>query len=430
MGEFFSREARAKGSGASSGARAGIIATPHGRIETPAFVAVGTRAAVKALTPDEVRKAGVSVVLGNTYHLYLEPGERVVAAAGGLGKFMGWSGPTMTDSGGFQAFSLGAGFGKRIPKILPSSSPSLQNSHPNILENVGVSDGGDRGSREESAPLAVVTDEGVLFRSYRDGSEHFFTPERSIAIQHALGADIIFAFDECTSPLAPYEYQKEATARTHRWAKRSLRAHLEARPPRGEEQRTQALFGVVQGGRFEDLRRESARVIGALDFDGFGIGGSFGKEDIETAVGWVNEVLPEDKPRHLLGIGEPEDLFGAVARGCDLFDCVAPTRMARHGSLYTYRGKLNIRNADCVRDHSPIEAGCGCYTCTNFTRSYLAHLFRSGELLAYTLASIHNLFFIASLVRKMREAILAGSFESLRAGFMSVYGQSIKSLDA
>lgn len=241
-------------------------------------------------------------------------------------------------------------------------------------------------------------------------------------IQHNLGADIIFAFDECTSPAAPYEYQKEAMDRTHRWARRSLDKHNELllRDSASSPHKS-ALFGVVQGGRHKDLREESARTLGAMDFDGYGIGGSFDKDDMGTAVGWVNAVLPEDKPRHLLGIGEPVDLFGAVENGCDLFDCVAPTRTGRNGAVHTHDGRINLLNARFVRDFAPIDSECDCYTCKNYTRAYLAHLFRSDEMLAATLASIHNLRFLIRLVDQMREAILDGTFEKLKTNFLARY---------
>ena len=261
----------------------------------------------------------------------------------------------------------------------------------------------------------------MTFKSYRDGSEHRFTPERSIEIQHAIGADMIFVFDECTSPIAPHEYQKKAWERTERWAKRCLDYHLSK-----ENSKRQGLFGIVQGGRHEDLRKLSATKIGAMDFDGFGIGGSFDKEDMGTAVRWVNEILPEGKPRHLLGIGEPEDLFMAVENGCDLFDCVLPTRLGRNGTLMTAAGKLHIGNAAYREDLGPIQEGCGCYSCKNYTRAYICHLFHSEEMLAGTLASIHNLYFIVNLVNRMRAAILDGSFESLKNGFLAGYNKDTK----
>lgn len=382
--------------------RAGVLTTPHGEIKTPAFVAVGTKATVKALTPEQVRATGTQIVLGNTYHLYLEPGEEIIAATGGLGSFMHWDGPTMTDSGGFQAFSLGAAFGRKgVGKI---AQPARGGERHNAME----------AEPGREVPLAQVSEDGVLFASHIDGSKHLFTPERSIEIQNRIGADIIFAFDECTSPLAPHSYQREAMERTHRWAERSLSRHRTLRSP-------QALFGIVQGGRFRDLREESARAIGAMEFDGFGVGGSFDKEDIDTAVGWVNALLPEEKPRHLLGIGEPLDLFGAVENGVDLFDCVAPTRMARNGTLYTEQGRINIFNTRFRTDLAPIDSACDCATCRTYTRSYIAHLFRAGEILGSTLASIHNLRFLVRLVERMRASILEENFFEFKKTFHDSY---------
>ena len=425
--------------------RAGRLLTSHGAIETPAFVVVGTKATVKALTPVHIKEAGAEVVLGNTYHLYLEPGETIVQEAGGIGKFMGWDGPTMTDSGGFQVFSLGADFNKKIGKVKRSSViPSK--SLPPAKAGAGIQkrklDPRLRGDDTRVEALVSIDEEGVTFKSYKDGSEHRFTPERSVEIQHALGADIIFAFDECTSPNASCEYQKEAMVRTHRWAARCLERHRELKNQnaKGKIESEQILFGIVQGGRFEDLRKESARVIGRMElarpdgsrgarlydavgqgFDGFGIGGSFGENDMGNAVRWVNEILPEEKPRHLLGIGDPLDLFGAVENGCDLFDCVAPTREARNGSLYTKHGRCNIENARYKKDFTPIEENCECYSCRHFTKAYLAHLFRSNEILANTLATIHNVHFIVQLVRNIRHSILHGDFFRLRDTFFNLY---------
>lgn len=382
--------------------RAGKIETPHGVIETPAFVSVGTKATVKALTPEQIKETGAQVVLANTYHLYLEPGDERVKKFGGLQKFMNWFGPTMTDSGGFQVFSLGAAYGKELSKVVSITDPSQL-----LMERSG--DG-------ENPRLAKIGQDGVSFRSHHDGSLHYITPEKSIDIQHNLGADIIFAFDECTSPTESLRYQEEALERTHRWAKRSLEYHKSK--PNAE---TQALFGIVQGGRDESLRKQSAEYIGSLDFDGFGIGGSFAKEDMETAVKWVNGVLPKEKPRHLLGIGEPEDLLMGVENGVDLFDCVAPTRNGRGGTLYTSRGKINIRNAEFREDLAPVDEGCGCSVCQNYSRAYLCHLYRSHEMLGGTLGSIHNLYFIINLVKKMREAILAGTFPKFKEEFLAKY---------
>ena len=273
-------------------------------------------------------------------------------------------------------------------------------------------------SEEKEKKLVKIDERGVTFRSHIDGAEHRFTPEKSIEIQHNLGADIMFAFDECTLPTAPKEYQREAMERTHRWAKRSLTSHLEAFLLSGS---AQALFGIVQGGRHEDLRKESAKTIAGMNFDGFGIGGSFSKEDLGETLSLVNWILPEERPRHLLGIGEPEDLFLSIQNGCDLFDCVLPTRLGRNGTLYTARGKINITNAKYIRDFSPIDEDCGCYTCTNFTRAYVAHLFRAKEMLAATLASIHNLYFIVHLVKNIRQSILDDTFEETKTNFMVQY---------
>lgn len=387
--------------------RAGKISTPHGDIETPAYVVVGTKATVKSLTPEMLQDIGAQVVLANTYHLYLQPGQELVKKAGGFAKFMNWNGPTMTDSGGFQVFSLGAAFGERVSKVAKGE-----------VENKKVDDGGTG----NHGKLANIDEEGVTFKSHLDGSTHRFTPESSMAIQWNLGADMIFAFDECTSPQAKYEYQREAMERTHRWALRSLEAHEKLDP-----ENVQALFAVVQGGRHQDLRKESAETLSKMrteqgnEFDGFGIGGSFDKDDIGTAVAWVNESLPEEKPRHLLGIGEPLDILGGVENGCDLFDCVTATRIARNGSLYTKNGKINILNAQFRDDFSPIDSDCGCYTCKNYTKAYLAHLFHGKEILANTLASIHNLYFMVNFVKEIRKAILEDTFEEFKKDFITKY---------
>ncbi len=387
--------------------RAGVIHTPHGDIETPSFVVVGTKATVKAMTPEMLESLGAQVVLANTYHLYLQPGSDLVAKAGGFAKFMSWNGPTMTDSGGFQVFSLGAAFGEHVSKVAKAGD-----------EKKKPEDGGTG----NTSKLAKIDEEGVTFKSHIDGSQHRFTPESSMQVQWDLGADMIFAFDECTSPQASHEYQKEAMERTHRWALRSLLAHEKLDP-----ENKQALFGVVQGGRHEDLRKESARVLGEMKteqgsmFDGFGIGGSFDKDDMGTAVAWVNESLPENKPRHLLGIGDPLDILEAVQNGCDLFDCVAPTRIARNGTLYTKQGGINITNSKFRTDFSPIEEGCSCYTCKHYTKAYLAHLFHAKEILANTLASVHNVYFIVNFVKQIREAMLEDRFDEFKDEFLKKY---------
>ncbi len=417
--------------------RAGVLTTPHGDIETPTFVAVGTKATIKSLNPEQVKDTGVQVVLGNTYHLYLQPGDEIVRNAGGIGKFMNWKGPTMTDSGGFQVFSLGVAYGKDISKITKITDPSLL-----IPERFDDSD----------APrLAKIGQDGVSFKSHLDGTIHYITPEKSVQIQHNLGADIIFAFDECTSPAEDFKYQEEALERTHRWAERSLVEHLKL-----ENQKKllfsdshsnlnmvnesniayvakstsldfpQALFGIVQGGREENLRKQSAKIIAETNmdgkyFDGFGIGGSFAKEDMSSAVKWVNEILPEDKPRHLLGIGEPEDLFMGIENGVDLFDCVLPTRLGRNGTIYTRNGKISITNTKYRNDLDPLDKNCECYSCKNYTKSYIAHLFHGKEMLAGTLASLHNLYFIIHLVKNIRQSILDDKFFDFKKEFLEVY---------
>jgi len=389
---MFSIEKKGKGL-----ARAGVIKTIHGDIQTPAFIPVGTKATVKALSPEQVKDLGAQAVLANTYHLYLEPGSPLVAKAGGLSKFMHWSGPTFTDSGGFQVFSLGVAFGKNISKF--SDTPQLEEEKED--------------EESEHVRLAKVTEEGVTFRSHIDGSNHELTPERSMEIQHELGADIMFAFDEFARPAAELSEHRAAMERTHRWAKRCLDAHTDAK--------NQALYGIVQGGRSEELRKESARTLAKMEFDGFGIGGTFTKKDLVLTLDWINTELPEEKPRHLLGIGEPEDLFIGVENGIDTFDCVAPTRMGRNGSLYTKRGKINIQNSKYASLLEPIDEGCDCYTCSNFTSAYVAHLFRGKEMLAATLASIHNLHFVVTLVAAMRRGILEGTYQSLKDSFLGAY---------
>lgn len=391
--------------------RAGILETSHGLIHTPAFVTVGTKAAVKALTPEQVTSLGAEVVLANTYHLYLEPGAERVKSFGGLHKFMNWQGPIMTDSGGFQVFSLGVAYSKQVSKVAKQKNPRALSRRD--VGTPTIEDENFAGS------LAKVNDDGVSFKSHLDGSLHYITPEKSIEIQHDLGADIIFAFDECTSPTEDFCYQEEALERTHRWAERSLEHHNKLAP--SPKSLAPALFGIVQGGREESLRKRSAEYIGSLDFDGFGIGGSFVKEDIQTAVKWVNEILPKEKPRHLLGIGEPEDLFMGVENGVDLFDCVASTRNGRGGTLYTSAGKINIRNTEFREDTGPVDPDCQCEVCKNYYRAYLCHLYRAHEMLGGTLGSMHNLHFIINLVKHMRERILDDTFLEFKKEFLSKY---------
>jgi queuine tRNA-ribosyltransferase len=388
-------------------ARAGVLATPHGEIRTPAFVPVATKANVKGVLPGTLAALGAQVALANTYHLYLQPGEEVVKGAGGLGTFMNWDKPTMTDSGGFQVFSLGAAYGKTITKI----AKGQENAHE---QGVSVY---DESVQSQHGQLAIIDEEGVTFTSHLDGSLHRFTPERSVEIQHALGADMFFAFDECTSPTADYEYQKDAMRRTHRWAERSLKAHRQNLAAN----KRQGIFGIVQGGRYEDLREESAKEIASMDFDGFGIGGSFSKEDMMGALQAAVQFLPEEKPRHFLGIGEPGDLLLGIAEGMDTFDCVAATRHARHGQIYTMRGPINLRNEKFKNDFTPLDPECVVPGTEGFTRGYLSHLVRSEEMLGPIIASMHNLGFILKLVDGAREALLEGRFVEYREEFVRNY---------
>ena len=379
-------------------ARAGRLHLPHGVVETPVFMPVGTKATVKALDPLELEALGAQIILGNAYHLAMRPGAELVAHFGGLHGFSGWHKPFLTDSGGFQVFSLGFGMEQgvgKIAKMFPAEGPAT----PRL---------------KTSEKLCRVDEDGVTFRSHVDGSLHRFTPAVSIGIQEQLGADIILAFDECTSPLHDHAYTRAALARTHRWAEQSLAAKTRT---------DQALFGIVQGGSYEDLRLASARFIDGLGFPGYAIGGSLGqsKAEMHQILAWVNPLLAETKPRHLLGIGEPEDLFEGIERGVDMFDCVAPTRIARHGSLYTQDGKLHIRNMRFREDKGPIDADCACSTCQRFTRGYLRHLFLADELLFYRLASIHNLFFIVVLVKRIRASLIDGSFMAYKQAFLERY---------
>ncbi len=387
-------------------ARAGTLQTPHGVIETPAFVPVGTKADVKGILPDALEKLGAQVVLANTYHLYLQPSEGVVKKAGGLGKFMHWNGPTMTDSGGFQVFSLGAAFGKTLSKF--TADQASYDAGVAVYDDTLASQHGQ---------LAVVDDEGVTFTSHHDGTLHRFTPERSVEIQHALGADMFFAFDEFKSPLAPFADQKESMERTHRWAERSLKAHRQNL----DSARRQAIFGIVQGGRHEDLRRESARAIAKMGFDGFGIGGTFSKADLASALMAAVEELPDEAPRHLLGIGEPGDVLTGIAEGMDLFDCVAATRIGRHGSIYTKRGIVHLSNGQFKEDFQPLDPETIISGTEGFSRAYVSHLVRSKEILGSVICSMHNLGFILKLVDGAREAIRDGKFAEYRREFVDAY---------
>ncbi len=407
-------------SGASN-ARAGVVHTKHGAFQTPAFCVVGTKGTVKGILPRDLKSLGVEVVLANTYHLFLQPGEEKVKAAGGLGNFMQWDGPTVTDSGGFQVFSLGEGFNKKVSKFgdtsgaEPLSRPVRQGG--NGFENDSAPSVYDEHLATSHGKLAIVDEEGVTFTSHIDGSLHRFTPERSIEIQHALGADIFFAFDECTSPEASYEYQKEAADRTHRWAQRSIDAHRRSH----DAQMNQAIFGIVQGGRYTDLRKWSAETIGAMPFDGFGIGGSFSKKDLGEALSSAIGPLPNEKPRHLLGIGEPEDIFEGVENGIDMFDCVLPTRLGRTGTLFTKHGKIDIRKALFANDLTPFTDIPAVWGLAPFSRGYVHHLFRAGEMLGPLVASMHNVAFIVGLIADVRKAVLNDSLQQLKQEFFKNY---------
>jgi queuine tRNA-ribosyltransferase len=352
-------------------ARAGELVTPHGVVPTPVFLPVGSQGAVKTLTPEEVKALGFNMVLANTYHLYLRPGIDVIEKLGGLHNFMGWDGAILTDSGGYQVFSL--------------------------------------------APLRKVSDKGVTFRSHIDGSRHHLTPELAVQYQEALGADITMVLDECPPHDDSFDKVKRATERTHRWAERCLKA--QKRPG-------QALYAIVQGGIFPELRRQSAEYLASLGFPGYAIGGLSIGEPKKVTLAMIEETvafLPEAKPRYLMGVGSPEDIVESVARGCDIFDSALPTRVARNGALFTWQGRVNITNAAYSSMEQPIVAGCDCYTCRNFSAAYLHHLFNAGELLAYRLATIHNLSFIAELMDRIRGAIGDGAFPGFRKDFLAAY---------
>lgn len=388
--------------------RTGVIHTPHGDIKTPAFIPVGTKATVKTLTPEQVEGTGAQAVLANAYHLYLQPGPEIVDAAGGLAAFMNWRGPTYTDSGGFQVLSLGSGY----KKILSAEYAGA---------NAGMADSGvapKTGRNKDKERLANVDEEGVWFRSHLDGSKHRFTPEVSMGIQHQLGADIMFAFDELTTLLNSRAYQEESLERTRRWAERCLREHrrlTEARAGKPYQQ----LFGVIQGAQYEDLRRKASRDLAAMrvdgqEFDGFGIGGALEKENLGEIVAWCCDELPEDRARHLLGISEPDDFFAAIESGADTFDCVNPSRVARNGAIYSEDGRFNITRAQFRADFSALTPECDCYTCTNYSRAYIHHLFKAKEQLANTLATIHNEQYTVRLVARIREAMENGAYEEFK----------------
>lgn len=380
-------------------ARTGVITTPHGDIQTPAFVPVGTQATLKSLTPEQLEATGAQSVLINAYHLYLRPGHETIDQAGGVQKFMNWQKPTFSDSGGFQVMSLGAGFKKVIDMDGTNTEKPL--------------------SKKEK--LAWVSNDGVKFKSHVDGSLHTFTPELSMQIQHGIGADITFAFDELTTLYDSYEYNVESLdGRTHPWAVRSLQEHQRLNEARTHRP-SQALFGVVQGADFEDLRRKSAKFMASLDFDGFGLGGALRKDILGDIVRWMNEELPEDKPRHMLGISEPDDIFACIENGADTFDCVSPARVARNGALYTRFGRKNITNSQYKDKFEAFDTDCDCYTCQHYSVAYLHHLFHAKELLANTLATIHNERFIVRLVDDIRASIADGSFYELKEKFLADY---------
>ena len=387
-------------------ARVGTISTPHGDIQTPAFIPVGTKASVKTVLPEAMENLGAQALLSNAYHLYLQPGPDVLDEAGGLGSFMNWDKPTFTDSGGFQVLSLGVGF----KKVLAMDAQTFRS---------------DQVIAKNKERLAHVDDEGVTFKSHLDGSMHRFTAEVSMQIQHKLGADIMFAFDECTTLHNTRPYQELAMSRTFDWAIRCLDEHKRLTDSRVGKP-YQALFGVIQGAQYEDLRKKAASDLGSMsssgiEFDGFGIGGALDKDSLGTIVSWVNSTLPQEKPKHLLGIGAPEDLFVGVENGVDTFDCVLASRIARTSAVYTMEGRFNVSNQPFIRDFNPIDDECDCYTCTNYSRAYLCHLFRAKEMVAGTLATIHNERFIVRLVDQMRQALLDGNFQDMKKEFMGRY---------
>ena len=382
-------------------ARVGTISTPHGDIQTPAFIPVGTKANVKTVLPEAMEDLGAQALLANAYHLYLQPGPDVLDEAGGLGAFMNWHKPTFTDSGGFQVLSLGVGF----KKVLAMDAQTFRS---------------DQVIAKNKERLAHVDDEGVTFKSHLDGSMHRFTAEVSMQIQHKLGADIMFAFDECTTLHNTRPYQELAMQRTYDWAIRCLDEHARLTEARAGKP-YQALFGVIQGAQYEDLRRKASRDLAAMDFDGFGIGGAIDKSALGEIVSWVTDELPEDKPRHLLGIGEPDDLFKAIESGADTFDCVAPSRNARTSAVFGANGRFNLLVSANKSNFNPIDENCGCYTCANYSRAYLNHLFKSKEIAAATLATIHNLYFTVNLVDRIRESLNDGTYVDYRDDFLARY---------
>ena len=356
-----------------TGARTGLLTTPHGVINTPVFMPVGTQATVKTMTPEELKKMGARIILGNTYHLYMRPGHKLVEKAGGLHRFMNWDRSILTDSGGFQVFSL--------------------------------------------ADLRDISEEGVHFRSHIDGSRYFISPEKAVEIQNSLGSDIMMTFDECPPYPCEYDYAKKSMNITARWAERCLKAH--------KNTERQALFGIIQGSVFKDLRRESARQITSLDFPGYAVGGLSVGEPKDIMYEMLEEVvplMPGDKPRYLMGVGSPDSIIEGVIRGIDMFDCVLQTRIARNGTAMTSRGRVVIRNASYAEDFSPLDPECDCYTCTNYTRAYIRHLLKAGEILGLRLTTFHNLYFTMRLMDKIREAIEGDYLPEFRDEFFAKYG--------
>ncbi|MEJ9282193.1 MULTISPECIES: tRNA guanosine(34) transglycosylase Tgt [Ureibacillus] len=356
-----------------SGARLGIVHTPHGSFETPAFMPVGTQATVKTMSPEELKEMGAGIILSNTYHLWLRPGNEIVKEAGGLHQFMNWDRPILTDSGGFQVFSL--------------------------------------------SDLRKIEEEGVYFRNHLNGDKLFLSPEKSIQIQNDLGADIIMAFDECPPYPATYEYMLQSVDRTTRWAKRCKEAH--------QRPKEQGLFGIVQGGEFEDLRKRSAEALVELDFPGYAVGGlSVGepKDVMYRVLEFTTPLLPENKPRYLMGVGSPDALIEGAIRGIDMFDCVLPTRIARNGTLMTSQGRLVIKNAQYAKDFGPLDPNCDCYTCKNYSRAYIRHLIRTGEIFGLRLTTYHNLYFLLRLMEQVRQAIREDRLLDFRNEFFEQYG--------
>ncbi len=405
-----------------SHARAGIIHTDHGDIETPIFMPVGTQASVKTLDQTDLQNLPAQIILGNTYHLHLRPGEDLIAEFGGLHKFMNWNKPILTDSGGFQVFSLGLQKKSRPTTVIPSEAVADEGS---ILNGIDSSPS-VRGIRNDNAQLVTIDEEGVTFRSHLDGSSHRFTPESAIETQHKIGADIIMAFDECTPDTVPEEYARQAMERTHRWAKRSLDEHKKLSLQNTRDYK-QFLFGIIQGSVYKNLRQESAAYISSLDFDGIAVGGEsvgYNMEATKEILDWVYPLIPENKPHYAMGLGlSPADLLIAIEHGIDMFDCVAPTRLARHGMVFVNpdidkKLRINITNSKYTKDSAPIDPQCQCHTCQHYSRAYIHHLFAAQEMSAMRLASIHNLHFMLDLTRLAREAVLEDRFDELLKKWM------------